>query len=89
MGKQAIKVHNQRTAIWHLFPVERKPKTTLKCFAILEKGVYDDEGGWFLWDNINRNTCENFEVHHKYFSGDRYDDGEKKFDIIGSFFLTI
>ena len=99
--KKAIKVHNQNTAIWHLFPVTAKPKTTVKAFQTLEGGIFDKSGEQFLWDAINENTGENFEVHFRYFEGggwyrggipqnrEIFDDGEQKFDIIGSFSLHI
>jgi hypothetical protein len=97
MKKQAIKVHNMRDAIWYVFPVTAKPKTTIKCFQRLQGGVVDEAGENFLWENIIRNTEESFETHYRFFSGNNhyrsgipqnkeiFDDGDRRFEIIGSF----
>lgn len=94
--KKAIDVRDMHTAIHSLYVVNKKPRTTLKLFQLLNDCCCEYESDP-IWDEINQNTECLGEIDFRKISGDKfwrggelishneYHDGDAHFLIIGSF----
>jgi hypothetical protein len=67
---QAVNVRSMHTGIHHLFVIDSKPKTVLKAFKALSKGVNEDEEQYLWFEVINKNTSDNFEINYRFIEND-------------------
>lgn len=90
----AIQVHNYRDAVHYLFPVKKKPKTTLKAFERLQAAWNNEYPArmsdgieYYSWEEINENTEDGFPINYRAISKDNtYEAHGKKYKIMGEVF---
>lgn len=98
--QKVIDVRDMNTAIHSLYLVKRCPKNTCKLFWSLstfnDNGL-DEFESMEVWNQINENVESLGEIHYQYIKGDKYwkngvllsdnvyDDGTKKYKVIGSY----
>jgi hypothetical protein len=101
MAKNAIDVVEMHSGIHYLYLVNRKPKTTCDLFWQLsrfnDENPPDEFKTEYIWSKIHENAECLGEIHPRYIKGDKFwrngkldpgvifDDGDDKYNIIGSY----